>query len=444
MNIATQLKKYHGRKIYVGFSGGADSTALLLLLHHAAEENDLTIEAVHFDHHLRIESGADAQWCKKFCEDSGISCRIIDLDVTQTRDGGETLEAAARRCRLESWGKIVEKGALIALGHHSGDRAENMLLRLCRGSNVTALTSMRSEQKIGGLLFIRPFLGFTRQEIEKYLEDNRILDWREDDSNRDIGFRRNYFRHEILPEIYRYLPAAEKGLQRSLEVLEQDADFIEAAASGILASWDISGGLDLNRFNRLHPALAIRILRYWLQRECGEDVIPERHLLERLATATDNGETIKVPIRGGWCLEIKNAMINLLNDEEPEQLPEVEWFWRSQPVLKYGKYRLRAEIFPAEEGRQATGINAAAFDAASLPEPLTVRSWRNGDQMVPFGKNGPVKLKKFFTDVKIAGEKRGTVPLLCLKNGTIIWIAGLRRSDFAVVNETDPAAVFYI
>ncbi|MDD3118918.1 MAG: tRNA lysidine(34) synthetase TilS, partial [Victivallales bacterium] len=326
------MQAYRGRNIHLGFSGGADSTALLLLLHRAATACHLKLQAVHFDHRLRPDSTADATWCEQFCRKQRLPCRVVTLSVLPSP--GETLEAAARRCRLAAWKQVTEPDAVIALGHHAGDRTENLLLRLCRGSNVSALTSMRTEQVIDHRTFIRPLLAYTRAEIIAFLQAAGVSDWREDASNRDTAFQRNFFRREILPAIYRKLPAAATGLIRSLEVLEQDADFIETAAAAILTAMDTTAGLDLKQFNRLHPALRIRILRYWMQREGdGVDFIPERHVLDRLADAVHApaGDTVTVPCRGGRELTVHHGKITLHRPLTPPPPPQTR-SWRQHPT----------------------------------------------------------------------------------------------------------------
>ena len=52
--------------------------------------------------------------------------------------------------------------------------------------------------------------------------------------------------------------------------------------------------------------------------------------------------------------------------------------------------------------------------------------------MTPFGMQGSQKIKKIFIDRKIAANRRMKIPLLeC--GGDIIWVAGVRRGDAAVL-----------
>ena len=135
------LEAYRAGKLRVGFSGGADSTALLLLLlkwWFVPQQ----LEAVHFDHGLRgSASTADGQWCRDFCAERGINFILVKLDLSRAVASGGSLEDAARNARLQ-WYRDNDDRSPIVLAHHAGDVQENMLLKLARGGNVSALTSL--------------------------------------------------------------------------------------------------------------------------------------------------------------------------------------------------------------------------------------------------------------------------------------------------------------
>ncbi|MEI8245022.1 MAG: tRNA lysidine(34) synthetase TilS, partial [Lentisphaerota bacterium] len=148
------LAPFKGYKVYAGFSGGADSTALLLTLHSLAAELSIELQAVHFEHGLRGQASLDdAVWCEDFCQSRQIPFTGITLDVLSFRYPGENIEAAARRLRIQQWVEMLagQKNAVVALGHHAGDRIENLFIRLCRGSNISGLTAMRSRGIIHGI-----------------------------------------------------------------------------------------------------------------------------------------------------------------------------------------------------------------------------------------------------------------------------------------------------
>ena len=136
------LQKWRGRELFVGFSGGADSTAALLFTVDAAAELDIKVTAVHFDHGLRgAESAAEAEAAREFAAKRDIPFRQIDLHLDPE---GCDLENRARQARLAVWKQLTadSPGSAVVLGHHADDRVESLFLRLARGSNVSGLISM--------------------------------------------------------------------------------------------------------------------------------------------------------------------------------------------------------------------------------------------------------------------------------------------------------------
>ena len=135
---------YRERPCLVGFSGGADSAALLLGLWQAGVRN---LTAVHCNHHLRgAESEEDERWCWIFCTAYDIPFKVVDLQVTQSKFRGESLEEAARRLRFQAlsrlakhkpWWNEWDGSDPVYLAHHEDDRLEELFLRLARGSNAT-------------------------------------------------------------------------------------------------------------------------------------------------------------------------------------------------------------------------------------------------------------------------------------------------------------------
>jgi len=423
--------RYRGETIYVGFSGGADSTALLLLLDRYAEEFNLTIEAVHFDHGIRNNSAEDARWCGNFCADRLIRFQTVVLNVPRRILPGESVEAAARRCRLEAWRELAPRGALIAVGHQRGDRVENALLRLCRGSNVSGLTSLRYRQVLNEMIFLRPLLDWTKAEIEKYLQSIQIKFWREDATNQDLTYKRNLFRQAILPRIYQELSYAEGGMMRSLEALEQDASFIEEAAD---RQWRRVCGrkyLPADFIREQHQAILFRILRLWLSRETGRDTIPDYSLVNRIIAAArrTDGEARIIPFRRDLQLEMFNGRLTVYRPAEPPKFGVIEWNWQQQEEISYGPHLLRAEILDTvPEPMTEPDRFIACFPLAALPEVLAVRAWQEGDRMVPAGRKSAVKLKKLFADLKIPAREKRHYPVLLAPSGEVLWVAGIRRA----------------
>ena len=437
------LIPFKGHKIYAGFSGGADSTALLLTLQTLADELKLDLQAVHFEHGLRgQESLDDAAWCEELCKSRNIPFTMIPIDVLALRQPGENIEAAARRLRIHQWVEMLagQKKSVIALGHHAGDRLENLFIRLCRGSNVSGLTAMRACGAIHGINLVRPLLHYHREDLTSYLWENGICDWRVDRSNFDSSMTRNFFRHDIIPVIKNQLPHAEKGLLQAIETIQTDADFIEHAA---MESFKIIRGCSYTPTTfwiSLHPAVSHRTLRLWLSENCGKDMVPDSSLGMRFSEAVRRfqGEPvliqvnsdISIRISGSDCSVVKNS--ELLSDEALE----IEWSWADSP-LDFKRGRLTAQMAGAVEitkyNEDFANLNAAVFDARQIPRVLTVTERRDGDRMTPFGADSPVKLKKLVVDRKLSAIQKDNLPVIRNSDGEILWVPGVRRSNLAEV-----------
>jgi len=412
-------------RLMVGLSGGADSVALAVLLQRAG----LGFTAVHLNHSLRGKAAdADAEWCAEFCRSEQIPFECHRIDVGSNRDPGEGVEEAGRRLRLAFWReKTAEFHEPVALGHHADDALEDLLLRLARGANASGLTGLRPVRTLAGVRIVRPLLPFRRHEIEAYLGTRGISDWCCDGTNSDSRFRRNAVRHEWLPTIRQTLQG-DGGLFRSMATLHDDADFLEAAARAALPPGDQACG-----FRNLHPTLLPRVLRLWLAREAGVDLVPRHQAIERLRTELGRrtSQPRRIPLGDG---------LNLVLDEDHLRVVVtatdycLEWNWTETPHLEIPELGImlsagaldRSDI--DEDTLRDPRYDGVLFPVGDMPEILTVRNWRPGDRIVPFGHHSPRKVKDIYSAAGIAADVRPHYPLV-LAGDDVIWIAGLRRAE---------------
>jgi tRNA(Ile)-lysidine synthase len=418
------------RCVRVGFSGGADSTALLLLLTDLGL--GLEVEAVHLHHGIRGEAAdADAAWCAQFCAARGIRFVTAGLSVPAVRQPGESLEEAARRLRLAYWrATTAAHVAAVALAHHHDDCLEDLLLRLARGANAGGLTAMRPVGEVCGVRLLRPLLCLRRCEIEAFLRARGVTDWRRDASNADTTMRRNAIRHEWLP-LMRRTVGHDNGLACSLAALREDADCLADLAHAALAAVG-----SLTALQRLHPALLPRVLRLWLQAQTGCDCIVPRASVLRVRRELERGADVprRIPIGQGRLLRLDRDGLHLVADAAP--LAPRTWPWRRQPWLDLPDIgaALVAETMPAPAGPgRATAPLAEFFALESLEAELQVRPWAPGDRMVPFGWTTPAKLQDLFTAARVPREQRSRLPVL-LNGASVLWVPGVRRAEFGRVH----------
>ena len=201
------------KKIYVGYSGGPDSSALLHLLH---INNISNVEAIHINHNLSDNSLKWEEHCRKTTNKLGIKCHVDSIDIKLDGDG---LESAARKARYKIFAKYLKKDEQIVLGHHSDDVAETFLLRLFRGTGVDGLESITVKRSVGDGYLVRPLINLTKKDILTYLEDNEIS-YINDESNYEVDQDRNYIRNTIIPSI-------EKRWNKASSRISNSSNFIK-------------------------------------------------------------------------------------------------------------------------------------------------------------------------------------------------------------------------
>ena len=184
------------RPLLVAFSGGPDSTALLLAVHELLEESGRErLRAAHVNHGLHKDSGDWAEHCKARASALGVSlaCREVAVE-----SDGRGVEAAARRARYEALAELMEPGECLLTAHHQDDQWETLLLRMLRGTGIAGLAGIRERRRFGRGWLLRPLLEMPRKDLRAWL-DHKGATCIEDPSNADTGFDRSFLRNEVLP-----------------------------------------------------------------------------------------------------------------------------------------------------------------------------------------------------------------------------------------------------
>ncbi|MFM8893663.1 MAG: tRNA lysidine(34) synthetase TilS [Planctomycetia bacterium] len=228
----------------VAVSGGADSVALFMgLLDLAAERGDPgRLSVAHACHDLRDEAPDDAAFVERLAAARNVGCTVRHLRVRHAGGtGGEGIEGRARSLRRAFFTDVArEWGArFVVVAHTADDQAETILHRGLRGTGLAGLAGMaRARELAEGVALVRPMLAVSRDEGRAYLTA-RGQCWREDATNADVHYARNFLRHEILPrcEAGAY-PAARPALVRLAGQAAVVAGALRSAARHLL---DIHG-----------------------------------------------------------------------------------------------------------------------------------------------------------------------------------------------------------
>ena len=210
------------RRIGLAVSGGADSTALLVLLAELQAPHDFDAVVLHVDHGLRKDSAADACFVRGLSK--SLKLPFYSIRAKIARKPHESLEMAARRVRLEFFSRMTRELALdaIATGHHADDVAETFILRMARGSGPDGLAGLKRISHVGNITFIRPLLDLRDADLRAFLQ-RRGISWREDSTNSDLSIPRNKVRKLIIPWLRENLDAhITEHLCKSAAILRGD------------------------------------------------------------------------------------------------------------------------------------------------------------------------------------------------------------------------------
>jgi tRNA(Ile)-lysidine synthetase-like protein len=263
MNIVIPPGKY-----VVAVSGGVDSMVLLDVLRRAP---GVELAVAHFDHGMRADSGADRQF---------VQAAAQSYDVPFYSEAGHLAadagEAAARTARYAFLQRAQQKTGARAIitAHHQDDVLETAILNLLRGTGRLGLSSLQSRDSL-----LRPLLPYTKQEILAYARSQELA-WREDSTNQDERFLRNYIRHTILP---RSTPAQRSQLLEHITNAAQlNAELNELLAQA-LHMQPASDQLDRAWFVMLPYAVSAEVFTAWLRRHGIRDF--DRKLVAQLVVA---------------------------------------------------------------------------------------------------------------------------------------------------------------
>lgn len=225
-----------GCHVVVGVSGGADSTALLHLLHTlsqsaALEMAPFSLSAAHLNHGIRgWEADRDEDFVRELCREWGIPLQVEHADIPALcRQTGEGLEECARRIRYDFLQRCAQ-GGKIATAHTATDNVETFFMHVLRGSALRGLGGIPPVRDN----IVRPLLDCSREEVEEHCRQAG-LSYVNDSTNATDDCLRNRIRHHLLPVLEQLEPGVSGRMGRMMEHLRQDEAHLAAQAENELA-----------------------------------------------------------------------------------------------------------------------------------------------------------------------------------------------------------------
>ena len=418
-------------------SGGADSTALLLMA--CTSKLDVAdgrgrariarerLHVLHVNHHLRGDaSDGDEAFVRDLCARHGLPLCVEHATFTQL--DGQNLEAAAREVRYAAARRYVRdlsqeagtprSAARILTAHTASDRTETFFMNAIKGSGPAGLSSIPRRRNI----IVRPLIDMTHADLVHYLQVAG-QPWREDESNSDTSYLRNFIRHKVVPVAAQRNGNLEKTVGAACDILGDEDAFMSQLASqafrscvrrqqdGLVGAGEgsltLPGGIDARmEFGALSFRTASareELVATWL------------HVPGMIPAANES--------------ILEASLVRVLSGEDPLAMAR---------DIDGGSCRCAVLLDAESLGYAARDLEMACCDKASSRNTadgrgprLWVDSAVPGDIMCPLGMHGRTKkVSDILGAARIPVAERSLVPVVrTAPAGTIVWVAGVRLDE---------------
>jgi tRNA(Ile)-lysidine synthase len=453
LNSAPESDNAKPLALLVALSGGADSTALLLGLKELSKQQVLRLVACHVNHGLRgKDADTDASFCQDLCKKIGvpITVKSINPDSLPHSTNAYSEELLRdRRYALLREAACAEGLKFIATAHVCEDQLETILFRLFRGSSLRGLTGMRQNRELeDGLFVIRPLLSVSKADCQQYVDAHGICA-RQDQTNDDTTYARNYLRHMVLPKILERFPSFPQQMESLRDIIREEEEFWHQLTSGSLEALSFASESDnvwsMSQFRALPLALKRRaVAESMRQRQIEVSFARVESVIKLVAQSPSekHGGATRgaLTLSPDWNIRISDNHIQWVKmrspeaiylDEVPVRVPGINMALACGKVLRIEDLKdvKNEEIGPFPD----TSALDVIVDLSGAKPPLVLRSRRQGDVITPFGMKVPVSLKKYLhthkpKDLAAESSKLGGIPLLADQE-EVLWIPGVGISE---------------
>ena len=403
--------------VVVACSGGPDSMCLLSLVINLKTTKKIKVICAHVNHKLRTESEEEAIMVQEYCQKNGIVFELLEITDYLT---GDFSEEDARIRRYNYFAEVINKyqATYLLTAHHGDDLIETVLMRLTRGSNLSGYIGIKQINTNESYKILRPLLTTTKEAILKYNQENNIP-YAIDSSNNNLKYTRNRYRNVVLPFLKNEDANVHlKYLKFSEELIAYDnfiSDYI--ASKNII----VDNSIIINKLNSETQ---------FIKRKAIELLIKEIQKNDYLAISDNQmQEIIKLLDKSNKSVDLNNnykcineyGILKIVKNED-SNLTEI--IFDKDVSTKYFNF-----YYNTKDGNDSNYSIYLSSDDIVLP--LKLRAKQDGDRMIVKNMGGSKKISDIFIDCKVPKNKREEYPILVDAKDTIIWVPGLKKSQFA-------------
>ena len=425
--------------ILLGLSGGADSSALLIMLAEHAKQVGSRIYAAHLNHGIRgDEADRDEQFCKELCSRVGVEFFSKKLDIPSIASAsGESVETAARNARYDFFYKIMKEMGIkiLATAHNADDNLETLLFNIARGTGLGGLCGIPESRPIGDCVVIRPILTMEKEKIISFCENNG-LSFVTDSTNADNEYTRNKIRNRIIPILKEINPSAVRNASRMTESLKDDSLCLQSMADWFVEELGGNYSIELEKLCGSPSSIVNRALIRLYDEITGGRSLESTHInaIKELARKGVPHSSISLP--NGIEARVENGRLCLLTKGNTNFS-----FDAFNVLLSNGKNEIEnagVEIFLNDLNYSKNIYKKSillSIESDTIDGALVARSRAPGDKILLGGMHKSVK--KLYNEKKIPLELRNRIPIICDKSGIIaIPFIGIRDGARAKQSST--------
>lgn len=421
-----------GDRVLLSLSAGKDSMFMLHLTMKLKEELDFETGIFHLNHLTRgDESDQDEVLVRKKAEQYGIPCYAECFDFKNKKISGMSFEEQARNTRYGFLKSISEKEGYtkIATAHNSNDNAETVLMRILSGTGISGIKGILP---LTGNI-IRPVLFADKNEIYEYLKTSDIT-WREDLSNADSHYLRNYTRNIILPATVTRFPDAEDNLCNLADHAAENQQLLCTLADTLYPDAVTVENkkiiIDIDNFKENIPLIKFcisRVLAEYYGTRLKISIYNE--IVRRYMTKSANKvlyENEVVILRKGL-LNDRTAVY--ITDREKFSNENVPWEYNLTPddnAIRVKEIKKNVKLFYTGYdyySKYRDSGDHVFLQSESDIHKLSIRNRRDGDRIT--FNSGTVKIKKLMIEKKLDSNAKKNIPLIVTDGSIAAYLPGI-------------------
>ena len=415
-HIDQNFLKLKENKFLLAHSGGVDSSVLFDLF----LKLDLQFGLVHCNFNLRgNESEDDYNFVKEIADSNKKIFFYKKFNtIKYSTLNKKSIQLSARELRYNFFLKILEKEnyKYIVTAHHLNDQLETFLINSSRGTGLRGIIGIPSNNNN----LLRPLLIFSKDKILDYAKKNKIK-WREDSSNKENKYLRNFIRNKIIKAWIKYDPELINKFSNTLKNLNSTHEAFKVIIKKFKKDYFVENGncyyISIKELTKLNP-----IDFYLFQ------------LFEAYGYSNTKDLSNLINSQSGKYLLSKSHRLTkgreVLILSKIKNLSKDEFYWN----LK-NSFNIPIELKIVKNNNFDN--KTISLNKNDLKLPLIVRKWKIGDFFYPNGMKGKKKISKYFKDEKFDINQKENQWLLC-SGDNILWVIGKRADRRFLAKKQSP------